>query len=705
MTPTRFLNWAYALLFFLVPFLFTPKNFELFEFNKMIAVYILTVVIAGLWLGRMVLEKRFIFRRTFFDIPLFIFLISQYLSFLFSIDHHISLWGFYSRFNGGLVSIICYILLYWAYVSNVIEPENAKYHLKLLLISAGIVSVYAIMEHFGVSPSCVFIYGTFDTSCWIQQVQERVFATLGQPNWLAAWLTAVIPLTWAQLIYAEHQKLSASWRTKYLPVLLSSILFLTIIYTKSRSGLLGIAVADAAFWGIIAIKNIKDINVIKGYSKSFIICHLSFIILVAASGTPWTPSVFDKLAPKPLPAAQAQQPSTPALEGGGTETSAIRKIVWKGAIDIGLAHPLFGTGVETFAESYYQYRPAQHNNVSEWDFLYNKAHNEFLNYFATTGFFGLGSYLILIGFFLIWSIKQQITSNYNLLLAGLLAGYISILVTNTFGFSVVNVQLLFFLFPAMAAVITSEEKFVKYNLLDKLIERLPQKAALTTILIFCFLLLLQFTRFWFADTHYAKANQYFQMGQAQPSFLEASQALSLNENEPVYDDLMAQSAAALATAANQQQESTLSAELANLAIKHSNKSIQTSPYSLQFWTGRTRVFYSLAEADPAHATDYLGQALEAITRATILAPTHPKMFYNLGLIQIRLGLTAQGEASLLKAVSLKPDYKEPRYALALLFASQKKYPAAIKQGKYILEKIDPTDKTVQDLVSSWSASL
>jgi putative inorganic carbon (hco3(-)) transporter len=60
----------------------------------------------------------------------------------------------------------------------------------------------------------------------------------------------------------------------------------------------------------------------------------------------------------------------------------------KGAWELTKKYPLFGSGVETFAYSYYNVRPVEHNLVTEWDFLYNKAHNEFLNYAATTGFVG-----------------------------------------------------------------------------------------------------------------------------------------------------------------------------------------------------------------------------------------------------------------------------------------------------------------------------
>ena len=110
-----------------------------------------------------------------------------------------------------------------------------------------------------------------------------------------------------------------------------------------------------------------------------------------------------------------EQPTGPALEVGGTESGEIRKYVWQGAFNAWKSTPktmLIGTGTETFAFAFYQFRPVGHNLTSEWDFLYNKAHNEYLNYLATTGIFGLGSYLLFIGSFIVWFIKTQI-SNLN----------------------------------------------------------------------------------------------------------------------------------------------------------------------------------------------------------------------------------------------------------------------------------------------------
>src|SRR3972149_8457493 len=103
-------------IFFLVPLVMYPTTYELFEFNKMWVLFMLTIIVRFLWISKIILSGRIIFKRTPFDIPIFLFFLSQFLSTIFSIDPYVSLWGYYSRFNGGLLSIIAYIFLYYAFV-------------------------------------------------------------------------------------------------------------------------------------------------------------------------------------------------------------------------------------------------------------------------------------------------------------------------------------------------------------------------------------------------------------------------------------------------------------------------------------------------------------------------------------------------------------------------------------------------------------
>lgn len=378
----------------------------------MVLTYAIATLISGFWAARMIIEKKFIFRRTILDIPLIIFLFTQLLSTLFSIDPRTSWLGYYSRFNGGLFSIITYCLLYWAYVSN-LDKNDTVVIIRNSLFAALLVAIYGIMEHAGRSPSCLILTGNLNVDCWVQDVRTRVFATLGQPNWMAAYLVALIPLSW-NLSLPKSKFWAAA----------SIILFVAILFTKSRSGLLG---------AIIALIIFASGNFLSKNKKTVALITVGVVLIAAIFGTPWSHSLFAKPA--------NTEPTATSGEGG-TESGDIRKIVWKGAFNIFKAYPILGTGPETFAYSYYQFRPVEHNLVSEWDFLYNKAHNEYLNYLANTGSVGFVSYATLIIFSLYQIYK---TKKFDLL-----AGYVSILVTNFFGFSVVVIQILFFLFPAMA---------------------------------------------------------------------------------------------------------------------------------------------------------------------------------------------------------------------------------------------------------------
>ena len=124
-------------------------------------------------------------------------------------------------------------------------------------------------------------------------------------------------------------------------------------------------------------------------------------------------SYFQKAQTSQNPSASRAQKTTPSNSptpvpspnSGGTESANIRMNVWSGAINAWRANPIFGTGVETFAFAYYKYKPVGQNLTSEWNFLYNKAHNEYLNYLATTGLFGLGSYLLMIGLFIFYALR------------------------------------------------------------------------------------------------------------------------------------------------------------------------------------------------------------------------------------------------------------------------------------------------------------
>src|SRR3989344_3279756 len=228
----KILTYSFYLLFFLTPLFWTSLNHELFEFNKMFLTYGFTVIIVGAWLLKIINHKSLIINRTPLDIPILLFLGANVLSTIFSIDTHTSIWGYYSRSNGGLLSIICYTLLYFAFTSNITRDQALKV-LKMGLWGGLIVALYAIPEHFGASPSCLILRGELSGDCWVQDVEAGGFATLGQPNWLASYLGVLIFPCLYFLLSAQKKS------TTILYTLYSIPLYFAFTFTYSRSGMLG----------------------------------------------------------------------------------------------------------------------------------------------------------------------------------------------------------------------------------------------------------------------------------------------------------------------------------------------------------------------------------------------------------------------------------------------------------------------------------
>lgn len=694
------IEYSFYFLFFFVPFALTPLNYELFEYNKMMLTYGVAAVILGFWIIKMISQKQFKIGRTPLDIPIILFLTSQIVSTIISIDSHVSLWGYYSRFNGGLISTFSYFILYYAFVSN-FPPAKTLRLFGFILSSGVLVSVYAVLEHFGI-----------DKDIWVQDVQNRVFSSLGQPNWLAAYADILGFLSLGFFFWRlPHKK-----GVKALLFLIGFYLFYTtLIFTKSRSGFIGFWIVAAIFW-IIQLIHMKVQTV-----KYFAVFLIGFALLTVIFKTPFEQinSYVDKVPCislcQILRGQQIFQPNglesiptntstenTPSSQAGITDSGKIRQIVWKGAINIARANPWFGTGVETFAFSYYKFRPPEHNLTSEWDFLYNKAHNEYLNFAANTGLFGLGSYLFLIAIFIVWNIKILTSAdpsrhNGTPQTAGQLAlftGWMTILITNFFGFSVVVIQLFFFLIPAISFVYWGVPNSFIYptslpDTKDKIQNAfsLFQYACTVIVLLALAYILLALSKMWYADTLFAKGHASSQSSDVLSAYRNISTAISFNPGEPLYYDELSFPAAEMAILFDENKETTSSSQLREQAIATSNLAITTSPNNVNFWKTRTRVFYALSQLDES----YLTQAMEALEKAKSLSPTDPKIRYNIALLYDKLGKKQQAYDELIETTRLKSDFREGYYALAFFYDRDGKKDKAIENLQYILTHIATDD--------------
>ena len=698
---TKAIRVCYYVLFFVTPLLFSLKTSEIFEFNKMMLIYLVTTIIVALYCLQMVLtNNKRILLNWFYGLLIF-FLASQILSTIFSIDVHTSIFGYYSRLNGGLISIIAYLLLFFVFV-QILEKKHLERILLVSLIGSLFVILWGIPGKFGADPTCFVYLHEFTNRCWTENFNPgiRMFSTLGQPNWLGAYMGIHFFIGIYFLIrnffnsvenshprvigdpdsgqarladaMSKRARMTVDSRMRgndnettttrlmrnlmnrhvlqYVLYLFFNIL--TIIFTQSRSSQL--AVLTAFIIGVIFVA----INLAKKHIRKMLVLSLIGIIFFTSFALFLNKNSIQSFF------------QLPKEHTAITDSFEIRKIVWKGAIDLGNKYPWFGSGTETFAYAYYFTRPLSHNLTSEWDFIYNKAHNEYLNYLATTGYAGLTSYLLMIVGTVIlfyFSIKDKKNGhNDSLLLLSIFLGYITILITNFFGFSISIIQIFFYLIPAFFVVYSSNKADNEATLNLKAWQSLSFSKKMV-LLIIVFLGVsggLYVYRYYVADMHYAKAQVYLSQDEYSPATEELYTALG-NRYEHVYEDKLSSALAGMAFMKSFGADDKAVRNVISFSKNHNLNTIKQSPYNINYLRTQAKNYYLYYQV--TNDTKDLQKSIDASEKVIMIAPTDAQSYYQLALYywiagnEVKKGkeqYLVRAKTNIIKVLNFRPNYIE-----------------------------------------------
>lgn len=744
----RTLAYSFYAIFLFVPLIFSGDTSELFELNKMWFAYGATAIIAATWGVKMVLAKKVFIQRTPLDIPLMLFLLSQIISTFISLDQSVSWWGYYSRFNGGLLSTICYILLYYAFVSN-LKLKHVVTSLKVMLISGLLTALWGFPSHYGYDPTCLVFRGQLDTKCWTDAFQPtvRTFSTLGQPAWFAAFLAALIPVAMAFSLKATKYKV-------WMYFALAVFFYINLGFTDTRAGFLAFWVGNIVFWAAIYVRHtLKDVISKRMFWRAFGLFNAAFLIctfffggpigtysrftlpeMISRSSSAAQQAVTQQTQQVPGTAATTPQQAVAQPQPNITDSSQIRLLVWQGAINAWKNSFLFGTGVETFAFAYYKYKSPAHNLTSEWDYLYNKAHNEYLNYLTTTGIFGLGTYLAFIGLFLFIFGKKVVLqkaknrrqesddfedAGNSLLSISIVSGFTTILISNFFGFSVVIINVFLFLFPVFVLLL-NDLTTSKHNFSYSFDEAGSSKeisgvqwALMGTIVLAALWINIGLLIYRSADIEYALGNNLDKTGSFQDAYPHLNNAVQTIPYEAVYQDELSINLAAIAAALYSQKSNAQAAEAANKAIALNDAVIAAHPNNVVYWKNRVRLFYTLASTDQANQARYYQEAMKAIDTARSLAPTDAKIAYNQGVLYGQVGQIDKAISILNDTIKMRNNYSDAYYALGMFYhqaaidkngkvVNRDYQQKAIQTYEYLYKNLDPQNKEVQDSLKQWA---
>jgi putative inorganic carbon (hco3(-)) transporter len=635
---------ALLMSFIVVPLIVIPVTSEVFEFNKITVVYILSIIILFSELVRLSSQRQPILKLPSFSLTGTIFLLSLLVATITSTDVHVSLFGYYARFQGGFLSWLAYAIILIALFQQ--NPSFIRTAVKASIFSGLLVSAWGFLEHWGI-----------DASYWVQDVRYRVFSTLGQPNWLAAYLAMLLPFLFSFYIEAKNRKI--------VTVLLATIvLFYTcFIFTYSRGGNLGLAAAIITWITLIGLKKVLA-NKLR-----LITLALTITTITGLFASSLTPLIF-----RAAPHRTVENLET------GDQTAQTRLIVWQGALDIFRHHPITGTGLETFGESFYQYRPVSMNEISDFDFLFNKAHNEYLNYLATTGILGTLAYIALITNFFFLAFKK-IKNHRSFLVVAAASSMAGYLVQNFFGFTVVPLALLFLLNLAVVGIESVKTISWKWNSSLTLgflapIIAVPLATAMIILIV----------DLWRADLAY---NQGLNSGNSIQSISDFSLASHLNPTEPLYYIELAFS---YAQAASYLPNTPTARQDATFAEQYSNLATSISPNERTIWRIRAQALSMLIMVD----AKYKSQALMSFQKTVALAPTDPRVRSELANYYLSEGEQGAAISTLKDTLRLKPDFVDATIALARIYLDQGKAELSKKYAD-LAKKADPNNPAIKSL--------
>jgi tetratricopeptide (TPR) repeat protein len=396
-------GWLLALI--VAPLFFNPDSGNPFELTKLAALRSIVLVSVAAWLlaafaarPRAPGPSPAAAGRPAVVWPVVLLVAVTALSTATSVAPRASLWGSYERLDG-LYTTACFVALYFSIRRWLERPEQAARVVTTAVLVSLPVSLYGIVQR-----HCL------DPVSWHADAATRVVSTLGNPNFLAAFLIMCVPLALARLVATTRQLVAVPRPSAVLVVraagygVVLAVQVSAIVYSQSRAAWLGLL----------------------GGTFLFVLLGLVLLRLQAAAGArrarwlwlAWCIAgalLAGLIVVINLPGGPAGRPAAPRFgqlfnlaetEGG---SGKVRLLIWQAAADLLGPHAplwsptdgpdrlhawrrLVGYGPETLGPVYAASLPADLPGQPP-EALADRSHNATFDSLVQTGLLGLLAYL------------------------------------------------------------------------------------------------------------------------------------------------------------------------------------------------------------------------------------------------------------------------------------------------------------------------
>lgn len=374
------------------------------------------------------------------------------VSFAFSLDKRLSLFGDYHRYAGLAPTLLTVLLLFLA-IQLIRNNAGMRFIMHLSVLTSFLLAGYGIAQFFGVETAHL---------SQVAGLGRRSFSLYGNANLYATYL-CFIDFFAAGLLFSEKKK---SWRAVYWAALLIN---LAVSFTSmTRSLFLALVVVAPLFIVMLVRQKVifeKTDKVILGAGT---------LVGVGLAGVSLSQSSSELNVLSRIGAV---------FTSSGSTGSRIE--IWKSALSVIKEYPLFGTGPDTYAVTGMSHLTDRYLQTVGLAEVPNNAHSLFLQLAATIGLLGMlayaavALYAIVLSWKHAWERGDQKQVSGKILYASVLCGLVAFLVNSSV--SVVDIGSAPFYWMALAYLV------VPFSMKRELRSSAPA-ALVTAVAAVCFIL-------------------------------------------------------------------------------------------------------------------------------------------------------------------------------------------------------------------------
>ncbi len=658
------LELSIMVIVFVVPVLFYTRTNDVFEINKMFVFRFFTFFAVAMWLIIFLIEKKIMLRKTALDFPIVGFFLASLLTTIITKNRTVSIYGVYEDFEG-IITIINYILFFYLAVNFIKTKRDVFKYIYIILVATFIISLYGLAQNLG-----------WDFVRWNPETYnpERFFSTLGNPNFLAAYLVESIPVIFI-LFFITHK---ISKKSLVLIVLILSVVILFL--TKSRAGFLSFLVTVLFIMIYTFLDARKKENELFSKNKMW---FLAFgVVILLTSFHPLVRDAFQTL--------WERSKNLFSLHG---IILTPRIYIWKSALMMFKDNPVTGTGLDTFQVIFPYYRFPIYWQL-EWNGTPEKTHNVFLQVLATQGIIGFGFYLLLFITFLKKSFnlifgERDITRRY--IIFGFFMAVIAFYVQGLFNYTVVAYGSFFWL--ALSIIFSQEtanKQYFTYELDKDFIEK-NKTILLSTILLLLIIAQVFVSRYWAGDLYFKIGNIAVNTDKEEYCIPYYAKAVELNPMREIY---WVKYGIGYEKIIRKEQNPEKRLFYINEALKIHNNTIKLNKMNGYNYNNVARVYKAYGEL--LDRTKYR-EAIDFYNEAIKRDPNNAYFGLDLATVYINIGAFDKAIELCKRYSELYPDYAVPLSYIGYIYMLQG--PEKINEARMYYEQAISKPKWHNDFVT------